>query len=248
MAYDSRPETLEHIQAVRRLIYKAIVDLSRRALVHDQSKLESPEVEVFNEFTPKLKESTYGSPEYEGFRAAMKPALDHHYANNSHHPEFFKDGVRGMNLLDVVEMLCDWKAATLRHANGDIRKSIELNQKRFGYSDEFKQILLNTLPLIEAGFTEARYMIPVAEQPYYPIALNEDEARAFMAKSLGVPHELLEKDAGPSTAGQQAVLEQMLPPESMCRCAECGGPIAHTFIDGEICMRCEHLNRVGGSR
>jgi hypothetical protein len=46
-------------------------------------------------------------------------------------------------------MLCDWKAATLRHDDGDIRRSIEINQERFGYSDELKQILINTLPLIE---------------------------------------------------------------------------------------------------
>ena len=54
-----------------------------------------------------------------------------------------------MNLLDVIEMLCDWLAATHRHAYGDIRKSIEINQKRFKYSDELKLILINTLPLIE---------------------------------------------------------------------------------------------------
>ena len=54
-----------------------------------------------------------------------------------------------MNLVSILEMLCDWKAATLRYADGDIHKSIELNQKRFGYSDEFKQVFLNTLPLLE---------------------------------------------------------------------------------------------------
>lgn len=63
-------------------------------------------------------------------------------------PETHK-GLHGMSLLDLVEMLCDWKAATLRHADGDIRRSIEINQKRFGYSDELKQIFLNTLPVIE---------------------------------------------------------------------------------------------------
>lgn len=50
-----------------------------------------------------------------------------------------------MTLLDLTEMLCDWLAASERHDDGDIFKSIELNQKRFGYSDEMKAILLNTL-------------------------------------------------------------------------------------------------------
>jgi hypothetical protein len=54
-----------------------------------------------------------------------------------------------MSLVQLTEMLCDWKAATLRHKDGDIRRSIEQNQQRFGYSDEVKRILLNTLPLLE---------------------------------------------------------------------------------------------------
>lgn len=147
---DSRPETYQHIQLVQRLLSVVIRDLMQRQERHDQSKLASPEVETFDEFTPKLKASTYGSDEYKSFLAAMEPALDHHYAANSHHPEHFPDGIKGMSLLDVLEMLVDWKAATTRHHDGDIRKSIEINQKRFGYSDELKQLLLNTVPLIEA--------------------------------------------------------------------------------------------------
>jgi hypothetical protein len=146
---DSRVATYEHIQLVQGKLALVIGDMMGRQLLHDRSKLASPEVEVFDEFTPKLATSTYGSEEYRSFLAAMKPALDHHYAANSHHPEHFPDGIRGMSLLDLVEMLCDWKAATLRHNDGDIRRSIELNQKRFGYSDELKRILINTLPILE---------------------------------------------------------------------------------------------------
>ena len=50
-----------------------------------------------------------------------------------------------MNLVDLLEMACDWMAAAERHADGDVLKSIEINQKRFGYSDELKRILLNTV-------------------------------------------------------------------------------------------------------
>lgn len=142
--YDSRPDTLAHIQTVRRYLATVVKCLQNRAMDHDKSKLEDPEKATFDEFTPKLKGSTYGSEEYKGFLAAMGPALAHHYANNRHHPEHFPDGLRGMNLLDVIEMLCDWKAATERHADGNLAKSIELNQKRFGYSDETKTLLANT--------------------------------------------------------------------------------------------------------
>jgi hypothetical protein len=147
--FSSRPETRRHIALVRSLIETVKDDLSRRQRDHDLSKLESPEVDVFDEYTPKLADTTYGSDEYRGYLAAMKPALDHHYAENSHHPEHYPDGIRGMSLPDLIEMLCDWKAATTRHKDGNIRRSVEVNQARFGYSDELKQIFLNTLPLIE---------------------------------------------------------------------------------------------------
>jgi hypothetical protein len=150
---DSTGETLRHIGRVRELIGLADYNLLMRAARHDASKLEPPEKEVFDEYTGRLRSSTYGSEEYRGFLAAMKPALDHHYAHNSHHPEHFADGVRGMSLLDVLEMLLDWKAATERHADGCILRSVEANQKRFGYSDELKAILLNTVR--ELGLAEA---------------------------------------------------------------------------------------------
>jgi hypothetical protein len=55
----------------------------------------------------------------------MGDGLKHHYAHNRHHPEFFgEDGVDGMSLVDVIEMLADWKAATEHHDDGDLAKSL----------------------------------------------------------------------------------------------------------------------------
>lgn len=146
--YDSRPDTEQHIATVQGFLYIAIQELKRRQVVHDKSKLESPEKEMFDEWTPKLKESTYGSVEYNNFLKELKVGLDHHYANNDHHPEFYTNGIKGMNLISLLEMIIDWLAATKRHADGNIIRSIEINQKRFGYGDELKEIFLNTLPLI----------------------------------------------------------------------------------------------------
>ena len=42
-------------------------------------------------------------------------------------------------------MLCDWKAATLRHDDGDIQKSLDINAERFKLSPQLKQILKNTV-------------------------------------------------------------------------------------------------------
>lgn len=147
--YDSRPATLEHIDVVRGLLRKVTNDLDLRAIAHDRSKLESPEVEVFDEYTPKLKDSTYGSPEYASFLKGMGEGLRHHYAANDHHPEHFEGGIADMSLLQITEMLCDWMAAVKRHADGDIRRSIEVNAQRFGYGDEIKRLLLNTVDHME---------------------------------------------------------------------------------------------------
>lgn len=144
MTYDSRPETNAHIDVVRLKIAQVVHDLLNRAARHDQSKLEEPELSVFNEFTPKLKASAYGSDEYKDFLESMGEGLQHHYAVNDHHPEHFADGIHEMNLLQMLEMLCDWKAATLRHEDGDLRKSIEQNAERFGYGTEIKLLLMHT--------------------------------------------------------------------------------------------------------
>lgn len=137
-------DTFRHIERVRNLLNMCASMLLMRGELHDQSKLESPEVEAFTEFTPKLATSEYGSEEYKGYLAAMKPALDHHYAKNPHHPEHHADGVNDMNLLDILEMFVDWKAASERHETGNIHDSININQKRFGLSDQLTQILHNT--------------------------------------------------------------------------------------------------------
>jgi broad specificity phosphatase PhoE len=149
MTYDSRLDTYEHIEQVRERLFRISTRLCRRGREHDRSKLKEPELSVFNRVTPRLRELEYGSDEYKAQLADMGEALKHHYAHNSHHPEHHPDGVSGMDLLDLTEMLCDWAAAVLRHADGDLRESIEMNQERFGYSDDLKAILLNTVGMVE---------------------------------------------------------------------------------------------------
>jgi hypothetical protein len=145
MKYDSRQDTEKHINRVRELINICRGSLENRAVDHDISKLQSPEKEVFDEMTPKLKATTYGSEEYKTMLAGMKPALDHHYSVNFHHPEHHPDGINAMSLLDILEMLCDWKAAGERHANGNIERSLIVNRERFKIDGQLFHILENTV-------------------------------------------------------------------------------------------------------
>lgn len=143
--YDSAPETQKHIKQVQDLLLEVIYKLGNRSTNHDVSKLNPPEKECYDIYTPMLKGLTYGSDEYKATLENMGHALQHHYQVNSHHPEHFENGVNGMSLIDLVEMLSDWKAASLRHADGDILKSLEINKKRFGMSDQLAEIFENTV-------------------------------------------------------------------------------------------------------
>lgn len=144
--YDSRADTLAHIQRVKELLERCRINLANRGDVHDQSKLEDPEKACFDACTIKLKSIPYGSDEYKAALEELKPALDHHYAANSHHPEHFANGMNGMSLFDVMEMLMDWKAATERmKGGGDIRRSLEINKQRFSLTPQLESILANTI-------------------------------------------------------------------------------------------------------
>jgi len=119
--------------------------LKERAKNHDKSKLGKEELPGFTEMTDKLEGCTYGSPEYKKFLEELKPTLDHHYSVNRHHPEFHKNGINDMNLIDIIELYCDWLASSKRHKDGDIVKSIDINKKRFKMSDQLVKIFKNTV-------------------------------------------------------------------------------------------------------
>jgi len=143
-------ETRKHIANVGHFINKIVTALLERSEQHDQTKLLDPEAPTFAEFTHKLSGLTFGSEEYKKCLKDMGPALEHHYAKNRHHPEHFKGGINDMNIIDFVEMFCDWKAATMRHDNGNLEKSIDYNADKFHIPAEMVRIMKNTIAVIEA--------------------------------------------------------------------------------------------------
>lgn len=147
--YSSAPATQEHINHVTHTINIICDQLKSRGINHDASKLAAPELEFFDKYTPMLGKLTYGTDEYMASLKALKPALDHHYAVNRHHPEHHEEGINGMNLLDVVEMFADWCGAVKRMKDGDINKSIDINAERFEMSPQLVSIFKNTVGMVE---------------------------------------------------------------------------------------------------
>lgn len=139
----------KHIESVRKYLRFFTDKLTTRGVNHDASKLEDFEAPYFAEHTEALSNTTYGSEEYLKHLEDLKPALEHHYAVNRHHPEHWPNGVNDMDLIDITEMFCDWKASSERTQNGNLLNSIEYNAKRFGLSDQLKQILINTAKTLD---------------------------------------------------------------------------------------------------
>jgi hypothetical protein len=142
--YDSTLDTMRHSRRVDELLLQVIVALQSRVTRHDLSKMEPPEKAVFDRVTPRLQSSTYGSEEYKASLADIGEVLVHHYGANRHHPEHYTDGVAGMTLVDVIEMLADWKAATERHDDGSLARSLQIGEERFGIEPQLMAVLRNT--------------------------------------------------------------------------------------------------------
>jgi uncharacterized protein DUF5662 len=67
------------------------------------------------------------------------------YDQITEQPEHYESGIAGMTLLDIVEMLCDWKAASERTKQGSIAQSLGHNRQRFQIDDQLASILENTV-------------------------------------------------------------------------------------------------------
>lgn len=133
-----------HQNAVRNNLDFFAENLKKRGEAHDKSKFLSPEREGYKEMYKELDGVEYNSPEYNAIREKYKDVIKHHYANNDHHPEYWVGGIEGMDLYSLVEMYCDWKAASARNGN-DIEEAVITNCKKFGIEGTpLAKILLNT--------------------------------------------------------------------------------------------------------
>ena len=132
LAYE---QTWQHIDLVMRLLASAQIELMKRAVTHDRTKLTTPEREMFAEMTSKLRGLTYGSSEYKDCLEQMKQqALGHHYSHNRHHPEFFEPREEGKEIKSHEIM-----------ANHAINYNIVLPDDVFGYENLIKYLQIKQL-------------------------------------------------------------------------------------------------------
>jgi hypothetical protein len=151
---DSTRSVKDHIRRVRELIKVAQIKLHQRSEAHDLSKLMDPEKALFDEWIPKLQELQFGSPAYDQAREKMGEALQHHYENNRHHPEYFEYGTFDMNLIDVLEMAADWYAAASDKGN---KPDMAYLTSRFDLSFELRRIIENTFEVFDQEIAFVKY-------------------------------------------------------------------------------------------
>jgi hypothetical protein len=125
---------LRHTKLVASCLENIAAVLSRRAIVHDISKFSEDEFSGFVQINRVARTCEYGSPEYKASLAEVD-AVPLHYSRNSHHPEHFDNGVDEMSLIDFIEMVADWKAASEVYGQTLLKDALEIQTARFGLQE-----------------------------------------------------------------------------------------------------------------
>ncbi|MCQ9208915.1 MAG: DUF5662 family protein [Omnitrophica bacterium] len=142
---DFLTDTILHISEVRENLEIMTGELTRRGLTHDRTKLQAFEFDAFVSTRDKFKKANYGSKEYQECVDATKPAIDHHYKHNSHHTGFHADGINGMTLIDIMEMVADWRAAARRSPDKTLFDTLDYCFKKYKIEKQLRAIIMNTL-------------------------------------------------------------------------------------------------------
>ena len=145
---DFKSATMEHKTRVAIKMSALAREMTRRGNIHDNSKFKTPEVEIYSAHFNELNNSKYGTPEYDKALSNIKPALDHHYESNDHHTQHFEDGIFDMNLVQILEMLCDISVAAESKGN-DVIKELPNWMARNDVPENYYKILRNTLEHIK---------------------------------------------------------------------------------------------------
>jgi len=144
MSYDARLDSLLHIKKVSTNINEIAIEVIKRSIKHDESKFESPEREELDKVVPIIKQGK-DAPNYKQAKLGAESLMKVHKSKNSHHPEFYKNGIDGMNLLDIIEYLSDMKA----ESKDNLEEILLKNSKKYNWSEQLLNIMKNTAKILE---------------------------------------------------------------------------------------------------
>lgn len=113
--------------------------LLQRANIHDNSKLVGPELELLSSLSED--KAGFTDPSIQ-LTSQQKKIIEYHWANNRHHPEYFKD-VSEMSELDILEMVCDWYARSEQYATDFLSFVVSRQENRFHFPAEMFEKIYN---------------------------------------------------------------------------------------------------------
>lgn len=121
-------------------------EMAVRATSHDNSKVEDKvEFENYIGLNMDMVGVQYGTPQYKEVISKYSEGVEHHYANNPHHPEYYENGIDDMSRADLIEMVADWSAVVkVKGLEDKMEDNFQVNKKRFRIDDELFERIMNT--------------------------------------------------------------------------------------------------------
>lgn len=149
--YDSTLDTLRHSRRVDELLLEVIASLQARVTRHDRSKMQDPEKEMFDsghvaaqDIDLRLRR-VQGPPRRHGRRAGpplrQQPTLPGALRRWRQRYDLGRPRRDAGRLEGSYRTPVDWKAATERHDDGNLARSLPIQAERFQIAE---QILTNT--------------------------------------------------------------------------------------------------------
>ena len=145
---DFKEKLFKHIEGVQNYLKTIGLIITTRGYDHDSSKVSDEEYKYFK-MANSINRNQFKT--YKEYLDYVKPTLDkglkHHYEYNRHHPEHFDNGVDDMTLIDIIEMIIDWKVSIEQNGK-KLEDEIGYNFDKYNISDQLKKIIMNTFEYI----------------------------------------------------------------------------------------------------
>jgi hypothetical protein len=142
-----RHDIIDHKEKVGKNLLKIQTEIGRRMYSHDNDKIANDTIfEVYEQYNSKLRNEKYDSPEFLKYAKIMRPAVQLHTSKNRHHFYDKSNQIKNeeVDLIDLIEVLCDWIGATERNPNIDFKEALEYNFEKYNIPKEWRIIMLNT--------------------------------------------------------------------------------------------------------
>jgi hypothetical protein len=136
---------VKHKESIAIWLAKFCAELAYRNATHDNSKYSEEEFGIQAACVDDFEKYEFNSPEELKLREKLLPGTTIHRKRNRHHPEHFENGIDGMNLIDLLEMIGDWKSASERVKGDSLRKSVPILKEKYNISPQLLKIIENTL-------------------------------------------------------------------------------------------------------